>query len=94
MPQGGCLTVAVEGEDDTVSIAVTDDGMGMDDSVREHLFEPFFTTKVKGIGLGLVVTQRIVESHGGDLTVRSEPGAGSTFTVALPAARDLAGVGP
>ena len=93
MPQGGSLRVAVDtGDGGTVRISVSDDGVGMDDSVRQHLFEPFFTTKVKGIGLGLVVTQRIVESHGGELIVQSEPGAGSTFTVALPAAPDLAAV--
>ncbi len=52
-----------------------------------NLFIPFFTTKEKGTGLGLPISQRIIENHGGTIEVRSQPGEGATFTVVLPADR-------
>ena len=56
----------------------------MDAETQRTLFEPFFTTKPKGTGLGLYVSQDIVRRHGGGLTVSSEPGRGTTFTLELP----------
>jgi signal transduction histidine kinase len=55
----------------------------MDDDTRSRVFEPFFTTKAKGIGLGLAVTHRIVEAHGGSIAVTSQASSGSSFLVAL-----------
>jgi signal transduction histidine kinase len=92
MPGGGTLTIAVAAAPDAVQITVTDTGSGMDEETREALFTPFFTKKARGIGLGLAVTQRIVEAHHGTITVRSEPSAGSSFTITMPAAAALAGV--
>jgi signal transduction histidine kinase len=57
--------------------------------VRERLFEPFFTTKQSGTGLGLATVHRIVESHGGELMVESEPGEGAVFRVRFPQPSDL-----
>ncbi len=87
MPEGGTLTLAVRlRQKDFVEIAVSDNGVGI---AREHLnqiFEPFFTIKPTGdgMGLGLTMTSRIVEDHGGRVEVKSQVGKGSTFKVLLP----------
>jgi PAS domain S-box-containing protein len=68
----------------TVAIAVKDSGEGILPENMAKLFEPLFTTKLKGIGLGLAVSKKLVEANGGWIVVESEPGKGSTFTVYLP----------
>ncbi|HEU5035207.1 MAG TPA: ATP-binding protein [Mycobacteriales bacterium] len=85
MPEGGALTVRVTADADAVQIEVADTGAGIDAEHRARLFEPFFTTKPRGVGLGLAVSHRMVLAHGGDIVVDSEPGAGATFRVVLPA---------
>jgi signal transduction histidine kinase len=71
-----------------VSIEVADQGCGMDEMTRRHLFQPFFSSKgSKGTGLGLPVTQKIVQEHGGRMEVDSEEGKGSTFRILLPRQR-------
>jgi signal transduction histidine kinase len=61
-----------------------DNGTGMDDDIQRKLFTDFFSTKgYKGTGLGLPVTQKIVQEHGGKVDVRSQPGEGSTFSLFL-----------
>jgi signal transduction histidine kinase len=74
---------------DALEICVRDTGVGMAAEVRERLFEPFFTTKQSGTGLGLATVHRIVESHGGELMVESEPGEGAVFRVRFPQPSDL-----
>jgi signal transduction histidine kinase len=66
-------------------ISIRDNGVGISQEHMSHLFEPFFTTKAAGTGLGLVITRRIIQEHGGTISVQSAPGQGTTFTVLLPA---------
>jgi FixJ family two-component response regulator len=67
-----------------VSVEVVDSGRGMDETTLARIFEPFFTTKSRGMGLGLSISRTIVSSHGGTLTVRSNPGHGTAFRIELP----------
>jgi signal transduction histidine kinase len=84
MPRGGQLTVRTRREGDVAQVELEDTGVGIPDEVVERIFEPFFTTKASGTGLGLAVVRRIVEGHGGQVRVRSTPGAGTTFTLQFP----------
>lgn len=70
-----------------VSLSVSDTGAGVDPSVAHRLFEPFVTTKSKGMGLGLLVTRSIVETHGGKIWATPNPDRGATFTFTLPLAK-------
>jgi signal transduction histidine kinase len=83
MQKGGILTLGCDEEAQKMVLRVEDDGPGISPDVRARLFEPFFTTKQNGSGLGLSVSQRIVEAHGGRLRVESLP-QGTAFLVELP----------
>ena len=69
-------------------VTVSDRGSGMDERTRARIFEPFFTTKRRGTGLGLAIVKKIVEQHGGTITVESAPGTGTRFHVELPLRQD------
>ena len=71
-----------------VGVSVSDNGKGIDPAVAKRLFEPFVTTKSEGLGLGLLVTRSIVESHGGKIWSTSNPDSGTTFTFTLPDAKE------
>lgn len=94
MPEGGALRVRTAAADGTVRIDVEDDGPGITEEQRTRLFVPYFTTKKGGTGLGLAIVQGIVSDHGGRVEVKSAPGAGTTFTLILPAATILPAARP
>ena len=85
----GNLTITASEANETkafIEVAISDTGCGISEKDIEHIFEPFFTTKEegKGVGLGLSVVYGIIARHNGSITVESEPGKGSTFTIRLP----------
>jgi len=65
-------------------VAVSDTGRGLTPEERDRLFTPYFTTKPRGTGLGLAIVQSVVSDHGGRITVQSQPGEGTTFSIELP----------
>jgi signal transduction histidine kinase len=92
-PNGATVTIRTSSTTDgKVRIAVADTGIGMDDETRAQVFEPFFSRKTRGTGLGLAVTRRIVDSHGGAIDIETAVGRGTTFTVEFPAAEVAGGV--
>jgi signal transduction histidine kinase len=84
MPQGGTLMISSRLWNDTVEIALSDTGSEMPEKVMENLWRPFQTTKAKGLGLGLPICKRIVDAHGGTISVKSKAGKGTTVTIGLP----------
>jgi PAS domain S-box-containing protein len=85
MPGGGALRVSVtQPVRDQVQIDVSDSGEGMTEDVRSRIFSLYFTTKAEGTGIGLAMVQRIVQDHGGTISVESQPGIGTTFSLRIP----------
>lgn len=85
MGQQGELRAETRTEGSSVQISVQDTGPGISPSALGRLFEPFYTTRAGGTGLGLAIVRRIVDDHGGDIRVDSEPDQGACFTLTLPA---------
>jgi two-component system, sporulation sensor kinase E len=85
MPGGGTLTIETGAKEGFVFVRFTDTGPGISDGVRDKIFDPFVSTRDEGTGLGLTIVHRIVDEHDGHIEVTSEPGAGTAFTVWLPA---------
>ena len=83
---GGTITIKTETLGEKIVVRIHDTGTGITPEDKAHIFEPFFTTKpaIKGTGLGLSVSYGIIKGHGGEITVASEPGKGTTFSVTLP----------
>ena len=85
MPQGGALTLRTRRDDGKVMIEIADTGSGLTPEECERIFTPYYTSKQHGTGLGLAIVQSVVSDHGGRISVRSEPGRGTTFVIELPA---------
>jgi two-component system, NtrC family, sensor histidine kinase PilS len=90
MPNGGTLTVRTSFDDDSYYIVFADSGRGMNDGDLRRLFQPFRTNFPSGTGLGMAISYRIVQEHGGKIEVASREGLGTTITVTLPASASAA----
>lgn len=93
MPNGGLLTLSVEGRDGHIVFTVGDTGSGIPEEILPTIFEPFVTHgKGAGTGLGLAIARSVVEAHEGTITVSSTPGVGTRFEIRIPAAKTLSSV--
>lgn len=84
MPDGGELCIKTWTQDKRFFIEIRDSGYGIDKKNLEKVFEPFFTTKPKGLGLGLSTARRIIEEHGGQISIKSAPGKGTSVIIEIP----------
>lgn len=91
-PQGHISITVSQDNPEAIALAIQDDGPGISPTILPYIFDPFFTTKPpgRGTGLGLAVSQGIIARHGGAIQVASEPGQGTTFTIILPIAKNVA----
>ncbi len=87
MARGGKLTTRLAREGARLRLEIEDTGPGIDDAVARRIFEPFFTTRAQGTGLGLTVVKRIIDVHGGEVSLRSTVGKGTVFRMLLPIER-------
>jgi signal transduction histidine kinase len=89
-PYGGVIAVEMQADDDWFTVAIADEGVGIPPDDLPHIFERFYragnvsSTHTAGMGVGLYLVREIVNLHGGDISVTSQLGVGSTFTIALP----------
>ena len=86
-PDGGAVTLELARSAGAVTVAVADTGPGIDPAERERIFRPFWSRNGQGTGLGLPIARELTHALGGRIELESEPGAGSRFTVVLPAER-------
>ena len=85
MPDGGILRVSTTMKNPTTAqIRISDQGKGISENALKHVFDPFYSTKLKGSGLGLPITWRIIQDHGGNIEVESEINKGTSFIISLP----------
>lgn len=89
MPGGGDLTAITRITRNGVALDLIDTGMGMDERTAVHMFEAFYSTKDGGSGLGLPIARKIIEAHGGRISVQSDVGRGTKFTLEFPTPRRL-----
>ena len=84
MKRDGVIRIECASRDDFVDVLFRDDGSGMSTEELTRMMEPYFTTKKEGTGLGMLIVERVVRSHGGELGIESSPNAGTTVTISLP----------
>lgn len=86
MPEGGTLNIAIDQTDDVVRLEIIDTGRGIAEEEVKKIFEPFYTTKAQGLGLGMPYAKKIIDQHGGSMSLNSRPPEGTTISITLPAA--------
>ena len=84
MPDGGKLHIIVRHDEKDLIVAFADTGKGIAPEELGNIFNPYYTTKKTGTGLGLVIVERIIRDHGGTLSIESEEGVGTQFTLRFP----------
>lgn len=84
MPGGGVLRISMSSDDRMVAIHFRDSGTGIAPETLGRIFDPYYTTKTDGSGLGMMIVQRVLRDHGGEIDIRSEPGRGTHLTLFLP----------
>ena len=84
MSQGGVIDITTQPDGSRVLLRIVDTGHGIPTDFQTKVWDPFFTTKERGMGLGLPIVKGVVERHGGQITITSIPGQGTTATVLLP----------
>ena len=87
MPDGGRLRIASDSTDGSLRFEITDTGRGIGEEEAKNIFEPFYTTKSQGLGLGMPYARKIIEQHGGAISLISQPGDGTTIRLTLPEAQ-------
>ena len=92
MPDGGTLSIGIEHTSDLLRLEITDTGRGIAEQDVKKVFEPFYTTKEQGLGLGMPYAKKIIEQHGGRISLSSQLGEGTTISIALPATQKEVGV--
>jgi two-component system sensor kinase FixL len=85
MTGGGAISVSTERLPNGIEVRIADEGIGIPEDDLEHIFEPFYTTRERGSGLGLSISYKIIEAHGGEIWADSSPGKGTSFVIQLPA---------
>ncbi len=93
MPRGGQLHIRARRHDGRLVLTIADTGPGIPDQVLPHIFDPYFTTKAQGVGLGLAIVHKVVEAHGGEISVESRNGKGTVFSLVFPDLSPRAGSG-
>lgn len=87
MPDGGTLSITADRTSDALRLEISDTGRGIGEEEAKKIFEPFYTTKTNGLGLGMPYARKIVEQHGGSISLNSRPGEGTTISIIFPAQR-------
>jgi len=87
MGEGGTLSIAIDHMGQSLRLEIADTGHGINEEEAKKIFEPFYTTKEQGLGLGMPYAKKIIEQHGGTISLNSRPGEGTTISIVLPAAQ-------
>ena len=87
MRDGGTLSIAIDHTGESLRLQIADTGHGITEEEAKKIFEPFYTTKEQGLGLGMPYAKKIIEQHGGTISLNSRPGEGTTISIMLPAAQ-------